>query len=238
MQHNSRPPPISPAPPPLLLFPSLLSCTLPHCLLISLSPKPPVHRTLPRFIIPFSFLLPLLSLLLFTGSLSFLLSIFFLPRGPCFFACITHNYFHPSIICLLLFSFPTSPFFTLWQQPPLSSIHVSLRPPFLTSQPSGQLNVPPHTLFLLHLLVLSFASPSCCPPYQMSLKFGWACVKRAGTKAQGGGLGESGCAGCGEGVIRIDQAILPWAFCLRTISTIGLTAFSPHIHTHKTTHLS
>ena len=87
-------------------------CTLPHRLLISLSPRPPIYRTLPLFIIPFPVSPPppplLLSLLLFTGSLSFSLSISLQPRGPCFLACITHNYFHPSIICLLLFSYPTS----------------------------------------------------------------------------------------------------------------------------------
>lgn len=38
----------------------------------------------------------------------FSLPISLLSRGPCFLTCITHNYFHPSIICLLLFSHPTS----------------------------------------------------------------------------------------------------------------------------------
>lgn len=40
----------------------------------------------------------------FLYSYSLAPSLSFPPRGPCFLACITHNYFHPSIICLLLFS--------------------------------------------------------------------------------------------------------------------------------------
>lgn len=57
--------------------------------------------------------------------LRFSLSLSF-SRGPCFFTCITDNYFHPSIICPVLFSFLTSVFSTLGQQPPLSCIHMFL----------------------------------------------------------------------------------------------------------------
>lgn len=103
MQQNSRPPPIPP--PPISLSPIPLSSLHPSSYS---SPKAPISCTLPLFIIFFPLFIPLLSVFLFSGSLSFTLSISLLPRGPCFFACITHNYFHPSIICLLLFSYPTS----------------------------------------------------------------------------------------------------------------------------------
>lgn len=100
----------------LFLLPSLQACSL-----YSFSHSLPI--SLPSLLIfahCLSSLFPFLSLtppqLQFTSFLSFSLSISLFPRGPCFVACITHNYFHPSIICLLLFSYPT-PLSLLYDNP-------------------------------------------------------------------------------------------------------------------------
>lgn len=139
---------------PCSLLPSLLlSCTL---------------------IILFPLFSPLLSLLLFTVCFSFTLSISPLPRGPCFLACITHNYFHPSIICLLLFSYPTS-LSLLYDNNPHYPAYAFLSDLYLLpSHPPGQLSVPSqYSCPLLPFSPPPKAYPSCCPlSHQMSLKFG------------------------------------------------------------------
>lgn len=153
-------------------------------------PPPIFHLSLSSLLSMSSLLLPRLLLLLlplslippllFTASLSLPLPVSLLYRGPCFFTCITHNYFHPSIICLLLFSHSTS-----------LSLHYDNNPHypahtlfFATSSHLPPLWAaecrPPHTLVLLPLPLL------CLPPklcilhhhhhhhqHQMSLEFGW-----------------------------------------------------------------
>lgn len=169
MQQNSRPPPI---PLSLISFSrSLLSSLHPSS---HSSPKAPISCTLSLFIILFP--LYLISVLLFTGSLSFTLSISLLPRGPCFLACITHNYFHPSIICLLLFSLPTSlsllydnnphyPAYTSFFATPMPHL-----PPLGATECTSPHSCPPSPSSLFSSLK---AHPSCsCLSYQMSLKFG------------------------------------------------------------------
>lgn len=53
--------------------------------------------------------------------------------------------------------------YSMTTTPTIQHTHVSLRPPSLTSHPSGQLSVPPHTLVLLPLLLLSLP-PKLTPP--------------------------------------------------------------------------
>ncbi len=102
--------------------------------------------------------------------------------------------------------------------------------------PSRQLSVSPHSLVLPVLLLSLPPKLPPPPPYQMSPKFGWgcACAKRAGTKGQDGRLGGQ-TDGWVWGIIWMGRAILPWAFCVHTISTIGLTTFRTHIHTQNHT---